>query len=135
MKWSVIIRFWWLLTSKIEELIKKSNPQSSTCFVWRILCFLWFQLKTMITKDPKFQNVIGWAKGFSETDKVQINKMYQCVSTPIVFSDRIFLELGLPHEVLWQLCGFSARKYDSTHMRQWRKTRQLNSRRYLPAQS
>ena len=39
----------------------------------------------MITKDPKFQNVIGWAKGFSETDKVQINKMYQCGKYPYSF--------------------------------------------------
>ena len=39
----------------------------------------------MITKDPKFQNVIGWAKGFSETDIVQINKMYQCGKYPYSF--------------------------------------------------
>lgn len=34
---------------------------------------------TITTKDPAMQKVIGNRRGFSEIDKIQINRMYKCV--------------------------------------------------------
>lgn len=37
---------------------------------------------TITTKDPAMQKVIGNRRGFSEIDKIQINRMYKCVPVP-----------------------------------------------------
>ena len=34
--------------------------------------------RTITTKDPSMQNKIGNRKGFSEIDKIQINRLYKC---------------------------------------------------------
>ncbi|XP_066914753.1 astacin-like metalloprotease toxin 1 [Clytia hemisphaerica] len=38
--------------------------------------------QTITTKDPKYQHQIGNRQGFSELDKIQINRMYKCSEAP-----------------------------------------------------
>ena len=33
---------------------------------------------TIKTKDPRYQYLIGQVSGFSQTDVIQINKLYKC---------------------------------------------------------